>query len=126
MERNIQNEIRLALGQGNTKLFRNNVGMAWTGEVVTLKNGDKLIKNPRPVHFGLVEGSSDLVGFTSVTVTPEMVGRKVAIFTAVEVKQPGKTPTPTQRNFIAQVRENGGRAGVATDVNSARLICQGV
>jgi len=126
MEQNIQNEIRLALGQSNVRLFRNNVGMAWSGEVVTLKNGDKLIKNPRPVHFGLCEGSSDLIGFTTVTVTPEMVGQKVAIFTAVEVKQPGRYPSPTQRNFIAQVRQNGGRSGVATDVNSARLICNGV
>ena len=65
----LQNEIRLAVGKlKDTRIFRNNVGMI---------NG---------VQFGLCVGSSDLIGFKSVTITPEMVGQKVAIFTAIEVK----------------------------------------
>jgi hypothetical protein len=126
-ELDIQNQIRVAATmRGNIVTWRNNVGTAWQGEVVTMKDGSKLIRNPRLVHFGLCEGSSDLIGITTVTVTPEMVGKRVGIFTAIEVKQPGKNPTPTQRQFIAEVRERGGRAGVATGVAGAMQIIGGV
>ncbi len=73
----LQNEIRLELGKrSNVRMFRNNVGMI---------NG---------VQFGLCVGSSDLIGFKSMTITPEMVGQKIAVFTALEVKtEKGKVST---------------------------------
>ena len=126
MENEIQAKIRLALGQGTTRVFRNNVGVGWVGRVKSLPNGDKLIQEPRPLHAGLCEGSSDLIGWTTVTVRPDMVGKRHAVFTAIEVKQPGRSPSPTQRQFIATVRQSGGYAGVATDEHSARLICKGI
>ena len=55
--------------------FRNNVGQAWAGE-----------KRDKPVRYGLEKGSADLIGYTSVVITPEMVGQKVAIFTSIEDK----------------------------------------
>ena len=36
------------------------------------------------------EGFPDLVGWTEITVTPEMVGRTIAVFTAEEVKATGR------------------------------------
>jgi hypothetical protein len=51
---------------------------------------------------------------TTITVTPEMVGRKIAVFTAIEVKQPKKKPTDKQHHFITTVTEMGGIAFVAT------------
>lgn len=125
-EQDIQNKIRLSLSQrGKSTIFRNNVGQAWTGNVRRLPNGDIVIQNPRPVNFGLCTGSSDLIGWTREKITPEMVGKEIAVFTALEVKRPGKQPTVEQRNFIAQVLKNGGRAGVCTNEHSAIMIAEG-
>lgn len=74
------------------------------------------------MRAGLCEGSSDLIGWTTVEITPEMVGRKVAVFTAVEVKVPGKRPTAEQVNFLAQVRTAGGIAEVLTDAEQVGFI----
>lgn len=122
-ETNITREIMLAIGKfcRNTRIFRNNVGMAWAGEA-TKKGSVIIIQNPRPLHAGLCEGSSDLIGWTSIEVTPDMIGKKVAIFTAIEVKVPGKNPTPEQANFIEQVRQAGGIAGAARSDSEARAL----
>jgi hypothetical protein len=111
-EHAVQNAIRLAAGRV-AKLFRNNTGQAWTGrEVVRMKNGDVLIKEPRPFRAGLCVGSSDLIGWRTVTVTPDMVGRPVALFTALEVKGPRGRGTPEQLHFIQAVLAAGGLAGI--------------
>lgn len=86
--------------KNDARLFRNNVGMLET-------------KDGRFVHFGLCVGSSDLIGFRSVTVTPEMVGKKLAVFTAVEAKSGRGRATEEQANFIQAVKIAGGLAGVA-------------
>lgn len=101
-ETTLQNEIRLELGKRkNVRMFRNNVGMI---------NG---------VQFGLCVGSSDLIGFQSVTVTPEMVGQKIAVFTAIEVKTPKGKPTPAQTKFIEIVRKFGGIGAIVRSVDDA-------
>jgi hypothetical protein len=73
------------------------------------------------VRYGLCKGSSDLIGWRSTTITPEMVGQQLAVFTAIEVKDRG-TPTPEQLHFIAQVQAAGGLAGVARSVDEAKAI----
>jgi hypothetical protein len=62
------------------------------------------------------------VGPHSVIVTPEMVGQRLAVFAAVEVKDQKKYPTKTQRDWLAVVSELGGYAGVARSVDEARAI----
>ena len=104
----VQNKIRLAIGSGEVRLFRNN-----TGALMDMQG--------RLVKFGLCKGSSDLIGFKSVTITPDMVGQKIAIFSAIEVKDKGKT-TVDQKNFINIVQKAGGYAGVAKNVNDAKKI----
>jgi hypothetical protein len=42
-----------------------------------------------------------------------MVGRRFAIFTAIEVKDSKGRATSAQLNFIAQVKQAGGFAGIA-------------
>ena len=115
-EFNIQQSILLAFNRFG-RIFRNNTAMAWAGNAVRLKNGDVLIKNARPLHAGLCVGSSDLIGFSTIEVTPDMVGRKIAIFTAIEVKQPKKKPTEQQAQFISTVTDMGGIAFVATSTD---------
>ena len=120
-EQNIQSEI--LLGHGTTaKLFRNNTGMGWTGEVLKHTKDMIVLKDPRPLHSGLCKGSSDLIGWLPVVVTPEMVGTTVALFTAVEAKTKTGRVSPAQAIFIANVSQAGGRAGVARSKDDAKKI----
>jgi len=108
-EQQIQQEIRIACGTGNTRLFRNNTG--------TLRDQDG-----RPVQFGLCKGSADLIGWKRVTITPEMVGQQVAVFTSIEVKTPTGRIRPEQQQWLDAVQAAGGIAGVARSVEDALRI----
>ena len=108
-EQRIQQEIRLAVSHGSTRLFRNNTG--------TLKD-----QNGRPVQFGLCKGSADLIGWKRVTITPEMVGQQVAVFTSIEVKTPTGRIRPEQQQWLDAVQAAGGIAGVARSVEDAQRI----
>lgn len=84
------------------RLWRNNSGLA------RYKNDDGSM---RSVKYGVAApGGSDLIGFTRVTITPDMVGDTVAIFTAVEAKTGDIGLTKEQRQFLAMVRNLGGIA----------------
>jgi hypothetical protein len=107
-EAKVQNTIRLALGRGLVRLFRNNTG--------ALKD-----QSGRMVTFGLCKGSSDLIGWRTITVTPDMVGRQLAVFAAIEVKDKGRA-TPEQLAFIEVVRKAGGLAGVARSIEEGQRI----
>ena len=110
-EQRIQQEIRLAISHGDTKVFRNNTG--------TLKDA-----NGRPVQFGLCKGSADLIGWTTRTITQEMVGQSIAVFTSIEVKTPTGRLRPEQQQWLDAVQAAGGIAGVARSVQDARaLVC---
>lgn len=108
-EQRIQQEIRLAVSHGDTKLFRNNTG--------TLRD-----QHGRPVRFGLCKGSADLIGWRTVTVTPDMVGSQVAVFLSIEVKSPTGRLQPDQRQWLEAVQSAGGIAGVARSVEDALRI----
>lgn len=123
--------ILLRFGNGTRRLFRNNVGTAWIGDAVrlsktqtlTLNAGTVIIRNARIFHGGLCKGSSDIIGFESVQVTPEMVGTRIARFVAIEGKMKGRKPTPEQTAFIKIVNDFGGVAFVAYSEEEAdRLI----
>lgn len=118
-ESEIQKKIRLAIGS-IARMFRNNVGSGWQGRSGSIKvtsDGSKYITlaSPRPLKAGLCEGSSDLIGWTSKTITPEMVGETVAVFTAIEVKTATGRASKEQINFIRAVIDSGGIAGIARD-----------
>lgn len=117
-ERNIQNEIRLALPL-NVRAFRNNVGTGWTGDVSRTKSGDIIIQDARPLQAGLCKGSSDLIGWVETVITPEMVGKTVAVFLALEVKTAKGRATKEQKNFIENVQRAGGIAGIVRNIEDA-------
>ena len=109
-ETNIFNEIRIAVSAMGARLFRNHTGM---------------VKDERGrVHrFGLCKGSSDGIGWVSVVITPEMVGKQLAVFTAIEAKTPTGRASKEQKNFIEQVSNAGGIAGIArSGIDSTKLI----
>jgi hypothetical protein len=112
-EQQIQQEIRIACGTGNTRLFRNNTG--------TLRD-----QNGRPVSFGLARGSADLIGWRTVTITPDMVGQQVAVFTSIEVKTATGRLRPEQQQWLDAVQAAGGIAGVARSVSDAEALLRDV
>lgn len=102
-EKDVERTLILHASQCGSTMFKNNVGMYRD-------------ERGNVIRYGLCKGSSDLIGWTPVTITPDMVGSKIAVFTAVEVKldKHGKyQATKEQKNFINAVKANGGYAGVA-------------
>jgi len=112
-EQTIQQEIRIACSNGDTRLFRNNTG--------TLKDS-----NGRPVQFGLCKGSADLIGWKRVTVTEDMVGTQVAVFLSIEVKTATGRLRPEQQQWLDAVQAAGGIAGVARSVSDAEALLRDV
>ena len=88
-ETNIMNTCMVALSKAGCLVFRNNVG------VLPDRDG-------RPIRYGLGTGSSDLIGICAD-----------GVFLAIEVKTAAGRVSPAQEAFIAAVRRQGGRAGVA-------------
>jgi hypothetical protein len=119
-ERETQNRILLSCRLGDTRLFRQNVGQGWAGRLVSNQAGRVTLQDARPLIAGLCTGSSDLIGWRSIEVTADMVGRRLAVFAAVEVKSATGRPTEQQRAFLSAVQDAGGIACVARSVEDAQ------
>lgn len=109
-EQGIIKQLQLALSKAGARVFRNNLGAARTPD-------------GRMIRYGLCNpGGSDLIGWKSITIQPHHIGRKLALFVAIEVKY-GKTPvTEQQANFIHQVRLAGGAGVIARTVEDALVV----
>jgi len=103
----IQQTMLPAISHGNTRMFRNNVGFM---------NG---------VRFGLCVGSSDLIGFTSKTITADDVGKTIAVFTAIEIKTEKNGASEPQKKFIAMVKRFGGISGICRSIEDAKKLVGG-
>ena len=116
-----------------TILFRTNSGKGYVSGlgpkkgIRHLQDGSMVIVAPRPMGLGLVmvngdtvPGLSDLSGYTKITITPEMVGRTVPIFTVIETKESGGGRKGAhQISFIDQVCKDGGIGGFASSAQQA-------
>lgn len=115
-ESEVQQLIQLESPKHKCVLLRNNSG--------AFKDG-----TGRLVRFGLGQSSnnvgyksSDLIGWTEVVITPDMVGKQIAVFTAIEVKEEKWKPKNDSReqgqtNFVNWVRMRGGIAGIVKSVD---------
>jgi len=123
-ETDVLQAIRLHLSTNpDILLWRNQVGALPT-------------KDGRLIRFGLghvskeTSGSSDLIGPRSVIVTAAMVGKRIAIFTALEAKDPGGHTDPArlarQANYIRVVIEAGGLAGFVSSIAEAEEIINAI
>lgn len=113
-EQELQQNIQIESSKLGHKLWRNN-------------SGAMINETGRLVRFGLGHvsnndtfKSSDLIGFTMVEVTAEMVGTKIPVFTAIEVKNSKWKYTETdrevaQKKFMDVIKTN---KGIASFVNS--------
>lgn len=111
-------------GLHDVRLFRNNVALAWTGDVTRLADGSVLIRNPRPLHAGLHRGSGDLIGWRRRLVGPHDVGCEVAQFLSLEVKSARGRVTPEQKTWAEAVLRFGGLAGVVRSEQEALAVIQ--
>ena len=114
-----KDNVLIRAGQYRARLFKNNTGVAYT-------------QDGRPVFFGLGnEGTKDDesirtpddVGWTTIVITPEMVGKEIAVFTAIDSKKAGfrvksdytkGTREYGQNKFFKLVKKYGGIAGFAS------------
>lgn len=112
-ESEILKRVQLKASKLGWRLWRNNIGLAWTG--TPYKTADPqtiLLKNARRIRFGLCPGSSDLIGFRLITITADMVGSIFARFAAREVKTPTGRVDSKQQAFLNMVNEAGGDSNV--------------
>lgn len=121
----VQNDVRLKLSESKAGVyFRVNVGKSWAAnQVITinpesayrfqLQAGDIVMRGARPFSTGLPVGTSDIIGGSEVLVTPEMVGTKVLVMTAIEVKSKSGRASEKQLNFLKAIQSRGGIAGIA-------------
>ena len=123
MESEVQSEITTEAMKHGTQLWRNNSG--------ALKD-----KTGRTIRYGLgnvskkvnsVMKSSDLIGVTQIVITPNMVGKKISVFTAIEVKSNDREIVKderyqAQKNFIELIKAKGGIAGFAQSVQDFKSI----
>lgn len=115
-EAEVQAEIQKA-GPPECILMRNNNGAYkdQTGRFVYYGLGNVSKKHSENIK------SSDLIGITTVKITPDMVGQEIGIFTAIEVKAEGRrsfgSREKAQMNFIEWVRSRGGIAGMVNSVD---------
>lgn len=126
-ESTIQQQIQIEGPKVNCQLLRNNSGAFKDASGRFIFFGLGNISKKRSEQFK----SSDLIGFTQVIVTADMVGRTVAVFTAVEVKasdwkhQPSDKRASAQLAFISWIRAAGGFAGFAQSIEQFRKIIGG-
>ena len=101
------------------RLFRAYSGQIFTGQPTIFNKrasiqvlpGDILLRGARRLA-GLPVGFADLFGYTVMEITQDMVGRKVPIFTACEVKYGSTRSTKQQRAFIQLINDAGGIAAI--------------
>lgn len=124
-ESSVDSHIVLTAAQQGDYLWRNNTGAfedPKTGRWIRygLANESKAINS--------VIKSSDRIGITTIVITPEMVGQRIGVFTAIETKPTGWKFTMSDKRAVAQkafhdiVKAAGCMAGFATCVEDYRKI----
>jgi hypothetical protein len=121
IESEIGQRIQLEAPKHDCILLRNNSGafVDQTGRMVRFGLGAISKKHDETMK------SVDYIGITTITITQQMVGQKIGVFTAVETKRDDWNPAKkldkheqAQKNFIDWVKSKGGIAGFANSVDS--------
>ncbi len=130
-EGKIWRTIRDKLSRGTRRLWRNEVGHGLVVRHRNPKIRQKIIDRCKSVAegfggsaeriaYGLCVGSGDLVGWEEVTITPEMVGRRVLVFLSVETKTATGGVREEQTTWLNAVNDRGGRAIIARSLEDAQ------
>ena len=121
----VSQEIQIAAMHSSCNLMRNNSGACLDSTGRLIRYGLGNISKPHNDNFK----SSDLLGITTIIITPDMVGKRIGIFTAIEVKKEDwkfdkklDKREIAQLNFINWVNAHGGMAGFANNVEKLKEI----
>ena len=123
-ESDVQQWIQIEGPKHHCMLMRNNSGAYISSDGRQVRYGLGNVSKKQNTNIK----SSDLIGFTTIVITPDMVGKTVAVFTAIEVKSPdwkrslADKREKAQMAFINWVRMSGGLAGFANSVESFKAI----
>lgn len=108
--------LRAAGSKPHVRVFRNQVGEGYVGQALRDPEG-VFLRDARHVRMGLFPGSADLIGWRTLTVTSDMVGKPIAQFLSIEIKTPTGRVRPDQQNWLEQVTLSGGHAIIARAVS---------
>jgi len=131
-ETNISTRMSLEASECGTVLFRNSVG---SGLIISGKGSNGFIKKIITMAtsagcfayrftFGFGKGSSDKIGYTRVKITGDMVGKEIAVFTAIEVKTKTGITSPEQKDFLRTINHDGGIAILYRDGDNIKNMLQ--
>jgi hypothetical protein len=115
----LSDQIRLEAAQMDAHLWRNNVGACTTNDGRFIRFG--LANESKQTNAVLK--SADLIGITPVTITPDMVGRTIGVFTSVEEKLYAHELTARTGRIVAQrkwrdlILQKGGIAIITNNVD---------
>lgn len=124
-ETRLQSILHRGLGSlPDVRLFRNSVGLGWCGQVVRHDGTSVILNNPRKVRFGLHPGSSDLIGWRTIEITPAMVGKRMAVFVGIEVKTDGGRIRPEQQQWDETLRKFGAVSVITRSPNPETVYAQ--
>lgn len=121
-EREIGNEVI----KENPMLFRNDCGVGFVGGKkfkvpfscqYYAEQGDTVIINPKNITYGLHPGSGDFIGWETITITPDMIGKKIAVFKSVEIKTKNDRLKDNQKNWFKAVKRDCGIAEIWKEKN---------
>jgi hypothetical protein len=124
-ESNISVKVEHMASRLGITTFRNNVGQAL---VITGKSQRMALKacidicakmgcRASRLAYGLLKGSGDRIGWRTVTITQDMVGKQFAQFVSIEVKTKTGRASPDQLNWQSVVNRAGGVAVIVNDEN---------
>ena len=99
-------------------LASNNSGNAWVGKLLKHMGSQVVLGFARKMSFGVFSpGGPDMLGIKTMTITPDMVGKRIGVFLATEIKDPLKGRlTVEQIEVLDMLRQRGAIAGVVTSV----------
>ncbi len=112
-EATLLRRVLVRASQLGARLFRNQVGRYRLARPECRECQSR----GRVIASGLCVGSSDLIGWRSITVTPEMVGQQIAVFVAAELKGTEGKLSVEQQQFLSVVNAAGGRGLIVRSVD---------
>ena len=99
----------------NTRLWKNNVGMACDYDSVkrviyslcTQDRANQIFHSIRKIKFG-VPGSPDIQGIKKIKITKEMIGKEIGVYCGYEMKTGNAKQSKIQIAFEKMIKKLGG------------------
>ncbi len=126
-ESNFARECLLAASMAGARMFLNPRGQGWVGKLVSYVGGILTLRGASKVTFGVgPDGAGDALGWQTVIVTPDMVGKPIAVFCSWEFKTETGRIRKGQPEWRDAVIRAGGRAGIVRSTEEALAVLNGI